>query len=181
MRALAALLVLTGVLGAFGPARSAASAAPRPWILYASDWEGPMEIKISAQQLAERLQQAFNDSVLAMHAALYAEDAVYYEASQKVQGREAVQELLAVWYQAFSEVRLEYRKVWTCDDHFIYEGTMYGTHTGSLPTPEGDVPPTGRKIEIPFAFIAKMSTEGLIQEDRTYFDSALMTQQLGLG
>jgi hypothetical protein len=69
----------------------------------------------------------------------------------------------------------------TCGEHFIYEGTMHGTHTGSLATPEGDVPPTGRKIAIPFAFIARMSPEGLIQQDRTYFDSALMGQQLGLG
>jgi hypothetical protein len=98
-----------------------------------------------------------------------------------VHGRAAVQELLAVWYQAFSNVTFEYRNIMTCGDHFIYEGTMHGTHTGPLPTPEGDVPPTGYKIAIPFAWFAKMSPDGLIQEDRTYFDSALMAQQLGLG
>ena len=140
-----------------------------------------MDIQITAQQLAEKLQQAFTNDDLAMHAALYAEDAIYYEASQKVHGREAIQELLSVWYQAFSNVKFEYRNVMTCGEHFIYEGTMHGTHTGPLATPEGDVPPTGRKIEIPFAFIARMSPDGLIQEDRTYFDSALMAQQLGLG
>ena len=139
-----------------------------------------MHIKITAQQLAEKVQQAFRNGDPAVHAALYAEDAIYYEASQMVHGREAVQELLAVWYQAFSNVTLEFRNIMTCGEHFIYEGTMRGTHTGPLATPEGDVPPTRRKIELPFAFIARMSPEGLIQEDRTYFDSALMMQQLGL-
>jgi hypothetical protein len=31
-----------------------------------------------------------------------------------------------------------------------------------------------------FAFFAKMSPEGLIQEDRSYYDTAQMMQQLGL-
>jgi ketosteroid isomerase-like protein len=42
-----------------------------------------MDIKITAQQLAEKMQQVFRNGDLSMHAALYAEDAIYYEASQK--------------------------------------------------------------------------------------------------
>ena len=45
-----------------------------------------MDIKITAQQLAEKQQQAFTNDDLAMHTTLYAEDATYYEASQKVHG-----------------------------------------------------------------------------------------------
>jgi steroid delta-isomerase-like uncharacterized protein len=140
-----------------------------------------MNEQINAKQLAEKVQQAFRGGDPAVHAALYAEDAIYYEASQMVRGREAIRELLAVWYQAFSDVTIEFWNIMSCGEHFIYEGTMRGTHTGPLASPEGDVPSTGRKIEIRFAFIAKMSPGGLIQEDRTYFDSALMMQQLGLG
>lgn len=43
------------------------------------------------------------------------------------------------------------------------------------------MPPTGRKVELPFAFIARMSPGGLIEEDRTDLDTASQAQQLGLG
>ena len=140
-----------------------------------------MTEQITAQQLAEKLRQAFRSSDPAAAAALYTEDAIYHEASQVVRGREAVKELNAAWLRAFPDGEPEFWNIMACGEYFIYEGTWRGTHTGPLATPEGDVPPTGRKIEFRFAFIAKMSPKGLIQEDRTYFDSALMMQQLGLG
>jgi predicted ester cyclase len=140
-----------------------------------------MNISITAQQLAERIQTASRSGDPAVVASLYTEDAVMYQGSDVARGREAIKENYAGLLRAFPDSDNEFWNIMTCGEHFIYEGTWRGTHTGPLPTPEGDIPPTGRKIELPFAFIAKMSPEGLIQEDRTYFDSALMMQQLGLG
>jgi len=140
-----------------------------------------MNIPITAQQLAEKLRKAFRSSDPAALAALYTEDAVLHEGSEVFQGREAIKESYAASLRAFPDMEPEFWNIMSCGEYFIYEGTSRGTHTGPLATPEGDIPPTGRKIEIRFAFIAKMNSEGLVQEDRTYFDSALMMQQLGLG
>jgi steroid delta-isomerase-like uncharacterized protein len=139
-----------------------------------------MSIQITAQQLGEKVQQAWANSDAAALAALYAEDATLDDMLQVVHGREAIERSSAEFFRAFTDTTVEFRNIMTSGDHFIYEGTTRGTHTGTLATPVGEVPPTGRKIEIPFAFIAKMSPEGLIQDDRTYTNSALMMQQLGL-
>jgi len=140
-----------------------------------------MNDKITPQQLATKINQAFRSNDPAALAALYTEDAVLHQASEVFHGREAIQESYAAFFQAFPDGNSEFWNIMTCGDHFIYEGTFRGTNTGPLATPEGDMPPTGRKVELPFAFIAQMSPEGLIEEDRTYFDSALQAQQLGLG
>jgi predicted ester cyclase len=65
-------------------------------------------------------------------------------------------------------------------EHFLGEGIFGGTHTGPLETPQGDIPATGRKVKVKFAFILDVTPEGLIAEDRSYFDSASMMSQLGL-
>jgi predicted ester cyclase len=140
-----------------------------------------MNKQINAQLLAERIQLAVQDRDPAALAALYTEDAILHEGSQVVQGREAIEKTYTASLGAFSENTIDFWNIMTCSDYFIYEGTRRGTHTGLLITPQGQIPPTGRKIEFSFAFFAKMSPEGLIAEDRTYFDSALMMQQLGLG
>jgi predicted ester cyclase len=65
-------------------------------------------------------------------------------------------------------------------DYIIFEGVSRGTFTGPLASPEGDIPPTGRSVVLKFVFIAKVTQEGLIEEDRTYFDTADFMRQLGL-
>ena len=139
-----------------------------------------MNIPITAQQLAEKLRKAFRSGDPAAIAALYTEDAVLHQASEVAQGREAIKESYAAFLRAFPDGGSEFWNIMSCGEHFIYEGSWRGTHSGPLATPQGDVPPTGRKVEFSFAFIAKMNSEGLIQEDHSYFDSALMMQQLGL-
>jgi steroid delta-isomerase-like uncharacterized protein len=140
-----------------------------------------MNIQITAQQLAAKYKEAFRSSDPAALAALYTEDGVYHEGSQVTQGREAIAESYAASLQPFSGVTVEFWNVLTCGEYYVYQGTWRGTHTGPFATPQGDVPPTRRKVEFSFVFINKMNSEGLIQEDHTYYDSVYVMQQLGLG
>jgi hypothetical protein len=52
--------------------------------------------------------------------------------------------------------------------------------TGPLATPNEDIQPTGRKFEIKGAVFLKVNPEGLIIEDKTYYDQASWLAQLGL-
>ena len=140
-----------------------------------------MTDKITPQQLATKMNQALRSGDPAAVAALYTEDGVMYQASQVFRGREALEKEYADLLRAFPDSQSEFWQIMACGAYFIYQAIWRGTHSGPMATPDGDVPPTGHQIEIPFAFIAKMSPDGLIEEDRTYFDSALMAQQLGLG
>ena len=55
-----------------------------------------------------------------------------------------------------------------------------GTNTGPMMTPEGEIPPTGKKVEFKAVWIGRISQEGLIEEDRSYYDTADFMKQLGL-
>jgi hypothetical protein len=52
-------------------------------------------------------------------------------------------------------------------------------HTGPLETPDGEVPPTGRRIEIEFSVVAR-ARDGLLVDGREYYDSMTFLTQLGL-
>jgi steroid delta-isomerase-like uncharacterized protein len=54
-----------------------------------------------------------------------------------------------------------------------------GTNTGPLMMPSGEVPPTGRSIEIEVAEVLRFE-DGKIRELRAYYDSATLMRQLGL-
>lgn len=139
---------------------------------------------------ADRYKRAIDDFVKAFavqHDAraavqLYAEDATLVDNStgKKLQGRKAIEEWYSVWLRAFPDVTLEFYNVLGSGDRMAAEWISRGTHTGALKTQEGEIPATGKRVELRGCFIARLTHEGLYAEDSTYFDSASMLQQLGL-
>ena len=63
-------------------------------------------------------------------------------------------------------------------DTVFLEGRFIGTHSGDFQTPDGTIPASGNKVELPFADYFKVSN-GKIVEHRTYFDQVTMMRQLG--
>lgn len=61
----------------------------------------------------------------------------------------------------------------------VVEGRYTGTHTGVLVTPQGDVPGTGRKLDLPYADVFEVEA-GRIVRHRSYYDQMDFAQQLGL-
>ena len=132
--------------------------------------------------VAEQVRQAFNNHDAKAAADLYTEDAIYMIAGEPepLRGRKAIEENYDAFFSGFPNIETEFPLIMVSGDHIMVEGITKGTHTGPFPTPEGDVPATGRKIEFRFGFVLKVNSEGLIEEDRTYFDSAVLMNQLGL-
>jgi predicted ester cyclase len=64
-------------------------------------------------------------------------------------------------------------------DRIVVEGRFTGTNTGPLQTPAGELPPTGRPLDLPFADVFRI-VGGQITEHRLYYDTAGMLAQLGL-
>jgi predicted ester cyclase len=64
-------------------------------------------------------------------------------------------------------------------DTVFVEGVWSATHTGTLATPEGDVPATGRRVTVPFA-LAVTVRDGRIASVRNYHDRLAFLAQLGL-
>jgi len=79
-----------------------------------------------------------------------------------------------------SPTLLEIPLVICSGEYIVCEGTMSGTNTGPLESPEGEMPATGRSVTLPLVFILKVGPDGLVQRDHTYFDEASFLKQLGL-
>ena len=83
------------------------------------------------------------------------------------------------WATAFSDMQLETRAVVSDERYASGEFVGRGTHDGTLPTPNGDVPATGRRIEAPFVWFAEFD-HGKITGVRDYYNALTLMAQLGL-
>ena len=61
------------------------------------------------------------------------------------------------------------------DDVAILEIVARGTHTGPL----GDIPPTGKSVEVVVCNVVE-AVDGKVHRERDYYDSLSMLQQLGV-
>jgi ketosteroid isomerase-like protein len=70
-------------------------------------------------------------------------------------------------------------RIFEAGDTVIVEGRFTGTNTGPLPGPDGELPPSGRTVDLPFADFSRLSG-GKLVEYRTYYDQVGQLTQLGL-
>ena len=128
------------------------------------------------------MQKAWDNQDMAALVQLYAEDATMIMPGEPepIRGRKAIEKNQADFLRAMPDFSIEFTLILISGNHIVFEGVSRGTFTGPLVSPEGDIPPTGRSVKIKFAFIAKVNADGLIEEDRTYYDTAEFMKQLGL-
>jgi ketosteroid isomerase-like protein len=81
--------------------------------------------------------------------------------------------------RAFPDGRIHRDRYVEAGNRIVVEGRFTGTNTGPLQTPAGELPPTGRTLELPFADAFRV-VDGMITEHRIYYDMAGMMVQLGL-
>jgi predicted ester cyclase len=97
----------------------------------------------------------------------------------QVRGRDQVLAWLGGYWEAFPDARLEATHSIASGRHVAREGKIVGTHTGVLRTPDGEVPPTGRAVELRWMAMYEVAGEEILFE-HLYFDSADFLMQLGL-
>lgn len=94
-------------------------------------------------------------------------------------GRDDVLSFLGVFHEAFPDLRLEIKQLLTDGPAAAAEGTLMGTRDCVLHTPNGDVAPTGRAVELRWA--AVYVTEGdTLKSEHLFFDQMDFLGQLGL-
>ncbi|TME61642.1 MAG: ester cyclase [Chloroflexi bacterium] len=83
------------------------------------------------------------------------------------------------WIIAFPGCNVEVTNVFSTKDQTVVEFIGRGTHTGPLPGPSGDIPPTGRKAEVRFCEVYRFKN-GKIASIHTYYDALDLMRQLGV-
>lgn len=97
-----------------------------------------------------------------------------------LEGLDGAQMFWGGYQNAFPDNRVVERRLFGQEGQVLLEGVFEGTHTGPLPTPDGQmVEPTNRPVRVPFCLIYLVEN-GVITGHTLYFDQLEMLTQLGL-
>ena len=131
------------------------------------------------QALAERMIRLIDAKDFAALSDVLAPDCEFAHPVATVRGLDAIAEFLAGMGAPFPAPRHELTDVVAAGDTVTVEGIWHGTQDGPLPTPQGELPPSGRRVSVPFAAVARIRGER-IASVHVYVDQLAFMSQLGL-
>jgi steroid delta-isomerase-like uncharacterized protein len=136
---------------------------------------------LSIANVAKASVIAYNDKDWEKARATLTTDCLYDEVAtnRKANG---VNDIIAVWQgwaKAMPDSKATFDNQLVMDNTVLLELTWRGTHTGPLPTPRGDIAPTGKTFAIRACQVLEVSGER-VKSVRHYFDMASLLQQLGV-
>ena len=94
-------------------------------------------------------------------------------------GKAEIAQFTRGWIQGFPDCLTKSTNVIEAGNYIVEEGIFTGTHSGVFPTPMGDIPPTGKRVEGPYVDVFEIR-EGKVVSDRLTFDRLQLMEQLGL-
>ena len=97
-----------------------------------------------------------------------------------MRGPEAFGQVVQGWISAFPDIKHEITGYVEEGDRAAWRVRVTATHTGTLQTPTGPLPATGKRIKIDALDIAHFH-DGRAVSWHVYFDQLAFLQQLGLG
>lgn len=134
-----------------------------------------------AATTAREHYESFNGRTWDRAAGLVTDDVEWTNipAGATFRGQEGYCQFLQSWTTAMPDAQVEIRNVVAQGDSVVVEFVGRGTQTGPLVGPQGEIPPTGRSIEIAFCEIMELQ-EGKIVKGRLYYDLLTLLRQLGV-
>lgn len=132
--------------------------------------------------LARRLYLDWNDRDFDRLADMMTPDGeiVVVGTGEVFQGPEGARRYNTAWAEGFPDGAITVDNVLGVGDSVVVEYTGRGTHTGTLATSMGTIPPTGRSVTLKLCDVIEFE-DGKVKSQRTYFDSGSLMAQLGLG
>ncbi len=149
----------------------------------ANSWfVGMATVEVAREDVVRRRADVLNRRDANAVAALYAQDAVSYDpiTPEGLKGREAIRKLNENFLKAFQDINIRPLNTIAKGDTVAAEWVYTGRHSGALELPTGTLAPTNRQVTVRVANFYRFNREGLISEERVYWDIAGFLQQLGL-
>jgi steroid delta-isomerase-like uncharacterized protein len=136
---------------------------------------------MTVRQVFQKGSEAFNAHDIDGFTALLADDATFHAPGDRSgTGKAACAEFYGNWLTAFPDAHVEINGLHITDEAAIEEGTFTGTHQGTLLSPTGDIPPTGRSVHVEYIQVLRVRDGRHVVSFNLMFDRLLMLQQLGL-
>ena len=133
----------------------------------------------SAQEVGAQFVEAFNAHDEGRMRELTAENAVFEGPGARVEGRDATVGYAMAWINAFQDAKIDVHNEIVAGDWVVQEFVFVGTHTGTLASPNGDIPATNRLLHGRGTQILHIE-DGQVADTRLYFDQVDVMTQLGL-
>jgi len=131
-----------------------------------------------ALEAAKRADDAFNAHDVEARLAVNRDDTeLVMPGGMQLRGREQADVLRAFW-EALPDATITWTNHVESGSLIAGEGVLTGTHTGTFRTPQGEIPPSGSQVALPYAFIRRVEG-GKIASEHLYFDQMEFLQQLG--
>ncbi len=133
------------------------------------------------QSRIDDIVKALNQHDPQAFAAFYAQDCtvILPEHAQPLKGRNAVRKDFEKTLAHYPDMKYTLRGFTAGGDTIAVEFIARGTHKANMSGPSGADMSRKQNLELPIASFQRINDEGLILEDRRYYDMALVMQQLG--
>jgi steroid delta-isomerase-like uncharacterized protein len=96
-----------------------------------------------------------------------------------LRGRDQVRAYMEIFWRAFPDASVTPQARILTEDIAVIEAVFSGTQTGTLHTPTGEIPPTGRQVSLRQVAVQRVK-DGLVISEHLYFDQLELMAQLGL-
>lgn len=132
-----------------------------------------------AMEAARRHDAAFDAHDRDARMASEAEDIEYVlPGGMMLRGREQSVGFLSAFWEGIPDVKVTPENYVVAGDTVAVEGTITGTHTATLRSPQGDIPASGNPVNIRYAAF-KTIRDGEVASEHLYFDQLDFLQQVG--
>jgi steroid delta-isomerase-like uncharacterized protein len=130
--------------------------------------------------LVERDLEIINAGNLALIDEFYAPEYVShdYATHEETVGLDAFKEGITSMRTTFPDINVTYDEIIIMGEKTVTRWAMTGTHTGPLQTPEGELPPTGKKVRLSGVTISRRVNEKIVEE-WSYLNLLDVVEQLG--
>lgn len=121
--------------------------------------------------------EAWNRRDFAAQAAVLADDVAYIDhpGGATLKSPAEFQAWAAAWYTAFSDGEISGPTYIAAGDVTICQFHGRGTNDG----PFGALPPTGRRLDLPFCEVMHWNSDGKVDRGEAYYDMQTVLAQLG--
>ncbi len=134
----------------------------------------------STKEAADRHLQAFNSKDLEGFVNNEAPDIEFViPGGITLRGRDQVREYMQIFWRAFPDMNVSENYQVIASDTAVTESTYSGTHTGTLRTPNGDIPATRKRVQGRQVAVQRVR-DGQIWSEHLYFDQMEFLGALGL-
>jgi steroid delta-isomerase-like uncharacterized protein len=106
-------------------------------------------------------------------------EVVFVPAGQTFQGREGFRQFMVGFKSAFPNMKIKITNQIATEDQAVGEFVAVGTHTGPLMTPAGEIPATGKTVELTVCEVWRIRN-GKLASLHNYQDMGTLMRQLGL-